>query len=593
MLSKLNEKEQKKEWHNISTLGNIEELRRIASDTAGLLTLYYREQIQFIDSSQKIKGSNAVNDTVHSVKRVYDARPESFEEMAVVMVAEYVTTWIIDELKLGRDKIDPTEPLPQQLWLCVARKDPISQGKAVKLVDSVGISTGQQKITLKTNNFFGEETAIAVQLRYLIGCVSVVGNDGSIYQYSVPKNFSQNELNDLDVFGYVYVTPFSSDEKALQSIIEGRKLNLAKRDEQGNILTRFEDIIEHAQTYAIQNEQHDGKLLIVKETANRVAEILREQKTFVDANDMKEELRKVQETTELSIDVLREEIQEKTKFYQTSLDATHDQIKQESEENRQTMKMDNEIRYEKASDKLNEKLKEMQKSLERIIESRMNNIEHYMQEKTGQISAMAEAIEAQSLKAVAQANQATQISQELLEQATQAVNSVQYLVQWAQQQHNEFQIAIENCQTTVKQTATIQKESSERIVSEMRAKIEQDFERTRRAAHESATRSQESAQLAQETVSNTLALKRTMECQLELQKKETKRNIVEAQHARQQAERALAEVRAAEEQTRRAANSSVTALEKVNNIYGKVGRTLEQLERLMKKDESKSSLALV
>lgn len=576
VLSKLNEKEQKKEWHNISTLGNIEELRRIASDTAGLLTLYYREQIQSIDSSQKIKGNNVINDTIHSLKQVCDVRPESSEEMAVVIVAEYVTTWIIDELKLGREKIDPAEPLPQQLWLCVARKDPICQGKAVKLVDSVGISTGQQKITLKLNNFFGEETTIAVQLRYLIGCVSVVGNDGSIYQYSV----SQNELNDLDIFGYVYVTPFSSDEKALQSIVEGRKLNLAKRDEQGNILTRFEDIIEHAQTYAIQNGQYQSKLLIVQETANQVAGILREQKIFVDANSMQEELRKVQATIELSVDVLREDIQEKTKFYQTSIDATHDQIKRESEENRQTMKIDNEIRYEKAADQLSEKVKEMQKSLEQMVDTRMNNIEHYMQEKSRLISAMAEAAEVQSLKAVAQANQATQINQVLLEQATQAANSVQYLVQWAQRQHEEFQIAIERCQTTTQQAALFQKESSERIISEMRVKIEQDCERARQAAHESA-------QLAQQTVSKTLDLKRILESQLELQTKETKRNIGEAQRARQQAERAIIEVRAAEEHTRRAANSSVAALEKVNNIHRKVERTLEQLERLSKKVESK------
>jgi hypothetical protein len=306
VLSKLNQKEQKKEWHNISTLGNIEELRRIASDTAGLVTLYYREQIQCIDSSQKIKGSNVVNDTINSLKHVYDIHPESAEEMAVVMVAEYITAWIIDELKLGKAKIDPTEPLPQQLWLCVARKNPIDQGKMAKLTDSVGLSTGQQKIPLKTKNVLGNEDIVPVQLCYLIGCVSVVGNDGSIYQYSVPQNFSDNDLQDLNIFGYVYVTPFSSDEKALQSIVEGRKLNLAKRDQDGNILTRFEDIIEHAQTYAIHNGQHVSKSLITRETANQVAKVLREQKIFADLNDINEELRKAREIIELSVDVLRE-----------------------------------------------------------------------------------------------------------------------------------------------------------------------------------------------------------------------------------------------------------------------------------------------
>ena len=133
-------------------MGNIEELRRIASDTAGLVTLYYREQIQSIDASQKIKGSNVVNDAISSLKHACDVRPESSEEMAVVMVAEYVTTWIIDELKLGRDKLDSSEPPPQQLWLSVARKDPLNQRKTTKLTDSIGISLGQQKISLKIRN---------------------------------------------------------------------------------------------------------------------------------------------------------------------------------------------------------------------------------------------------------------------------------------------------------------------------------------------------------------------------------------------------------------------------------------------------------
>ena len=183
-------------------------------------------------------------------------------------------------------------------------------------------------------------------------------------------------LNDLELFGYVYVTPFSSDEKALQSIVEGRKLTLAKRDEHGNILTRFEDIIEHAQTYVATNDQHVGKSLIVKETAQQVAEVLRQQKTFVDSNDVQEELSKLRETIELSVDVLREEIEEKTKFYQISIDATHEQIKQEAEDNRQAMKIDNEIRYNNATNKLCETLLDIEKRLERLIETRMNDMEH-------------------------------------------------------------------------------------------------------------------------------------------------------------------------------------------------------------------------
>lgn len=70
ILSKLDGHKQKKEWHNISTLGNIDELGRIASDTAGLLTLYYREQIQLIDPMQKIEG-NCVGLSVFSFCRLF------------------------------------------------------------------------------------------------------------------------------------------------------------------------------------------------------------------------------------------------------------------------------------------------------------------------------------------------------------------------------------------------------------------------------------------------------------------------------------------------------------------------------------------
>ncbi len=60
ILSKLNQKEQKQEWFNISTIGTIGEINRLASDTAGFMTLYYKEQIQSIDMSCKITGTTVV-----------------------------------------------------------------------------------------------------------------------------------------------------------------------------------------------------------------------------------------------------------------------------------------------------------------------------------------------------------------------------------------------------------------------------------------------------------------------------------------------------------------------------------------------------
>ncbi|CAF4957170.1 unnamed protein product, partial [Rotaria sp. Silwood1] len=159
VLSKLDEKKQKKERYNISTLGNIEELGRAASETAGLVTLYYKEQIQSIDTSRKIKGSNVFNDKIKWIKDVFvDVRPEEAEKMSVIIVAEYVVAWIIDDLKSG--KPNHTEPLAEQLWLCVAKKNPVDQGKGTAMSDAIGASAGRQMIPLKKTTDKNEDRAV-------------------------------------------------------------------------------------------------------------------------------------------------------------------------------------------------------------------------------------------------------------------------------------------------------------------------------------------------------------------------------------------------------------------------------------------------
>ena len=583
VLCRLNEKEQRKEWNHISTLGNIEELNRIASETAGLLTLYYREQIESIDPLQKIKGSNGLSDKISWWKQMYDVRPESAEEKAIVMVADYITAWIIDGLKPGKDQIISTESVSQQLWLHVAKSDPIDQGNLAKSSDVLEIlSAGHQKISLKIKHTPGSGNTVRIQLRYLIGCASFVRDDGSIYQYRLTNDSSDKELEDLEVFGYVYASPFLSDEKTFRPIVDGRQLVLAKRDKHGTILTRFEDIIEYAQAYVNQNDQHVGGSSITKETAQQVAEVLRQQKIFVDSNDVREELGKVQETIELSVDVLREDIQEKAQFYQLSIDAAHEQIIQESEANRETMKKDNEVRYDQAWKKLNEQLKDMETGLKQLIEKRMNEIEKHMAEKTKEILKIAETGQHQSLQAIAQANQATEMSQQAMQQAKQAASSAQNLVQVGEQQHQEFQSGVKTYEAIVKQTAATQKEFYERSISEMRTKIELDFERAREAVQESAADAKASARAARESISNTQDVQKMTKNQLEIQKKEAEKTIADAKEARQQSERAFAEAREAEKQAKRAADASTAALDRVASMHEKVEKALERIEKLTK-----------
>ncbi|CAF0924529.1 unnamed protein product [Adineta ricciae] len=471
MLSRIHKKEQKKEWENFSTLGNIEELRRIASDTAGLLTLYYREQIQCIDPSQKIKNATASENKASSTKYVYG---ESSGELSVVTVAEYITTWIVEELKLGRDRLVSTEPLPHQLWLCVAKRDPVSPEMSRKLTSGIGSNPiGHKKICLKIKDFFDKEIIVPVRIRYLIGCVSVVGNDGGIYQYPVSADSSDNELKYSNLFGYVYVTPFSSDEKTLQTIVEGRKLCLASRDEHGNILTKFEDIIEHAKAYAIQNKSLDpSKSLITLETAKQVTEVIRAHNIFANLDDVKEELRKTREAIELSVDAFCEEINDKVKVCQTSIDAAHEQIREESEKNRVRMTQDNEMRYERAQERLDNTVKDMEKRLEQLVDTRMRRMEKRTQERAEKILETVEIAKAQCLQAV-------ENSQQLLEQAKQATISVRSLLQQSEQQNEKFQSEIALHKSEMKQIAAVQRDLCEQMMSEMRTIIERDIKQAR------------------------------------------------------------------------------------------------------------------
>ncbi|CAF4286255.1 unnamed protein product, partial [Adineta steineri] len=184
IVSKLNQKQQKKEFYNISVLGNFEELQCAASDTAALLTLYYKQQIESIDTQTRITGSNIFNDQVYWIKEVFlNVRPESDTEKAVVIVAEYITACLLDALKTGGHKdIISTVPLSEQLWLCAAKYNPKEQ----RIADTVGFTAGKLliPITIATS----KTRTYEVQLRHFIRYVSLITNEGAIYQYPVsPK----------------------------------------------------------------------------------------------------------------------------------------------------------------------------------------------------------------------------------------------------------------------------------------------------------------------------------------------------------------------------------------------------------------------
>ncbi|CAF3517194.1 unnamed protein product, partial [Rotaria sp. Silwood2] len=333
IVAKLNEREQKREFYNISTLGNFEELQRAASDTAALLTLYYKEQIERIKTSQKIEGSNVFNDKVHWIKEVLiDVRPESKEEKAIIIVAEYVTAWLIDALKTAKASgIVSDIPLSEQLWHYAAKHNPMEQGKIAALTDIIGAAAGRQLIPLRITNSKGRQ--YQVKLQHLIGYVCVISNEGIVYQYPVSSNDLQKDnYPDLTLFGYVYLTPFTADRKICESIIKGRQLISTHRKADGDILTKVEKIrhmIESSQ--GINNGVPSVKM---SETAFQVAKVLREQNSFVDSSYVQAKLEKSRINIEYSIAILREEIQENATRYQTSMEVAHDLVKRESDQAR-------------------------------------------------------------------------------------------------------------------------------------------------------------------------------------------------------------------------------------------------------------------
>jgi hypothetical protein len=506
--------------------------------------------------------------------------------MPVVMVAEYITGWIMEALKAGKQKLFLTEPLPQQLWLCVAQENCADQGKVAAVTDILGATAGRQKIPLKIKKDNDEETVVHVQLRYLIGCVSVVTNDGRIYQYPVSQDSSNKELADLEVFGYVYVTPFLNDDQSFQPIIDGRKLILAPRDDSHNILTKLKDIEQYVKNSQNQDNR-TRQSAITAETARQIAQVLRDQKYLVDPKDVKAALNDSRQKIEISIDVLREDIQKKTEFYQTSIDATSEKLQIDVAQAQQALKKDNEERYNHTLKKINEQLKEMQVHLENQIMQRMNTIEKQLKLECDEMRKIVVVAKADSDQALIQATEAAQASQQSAQHSEQASEQAKQLVESTEQRRQEFQTVTERCETKVKQTIAEQKEFCEQAISAVRTKFQQDFERTKQSAEQAAANGKESEQAAKESAKSAQETQKDTRRQLDLQKDETKAVISEARDITKQNERSTNEAKDASKEARQGADATMSAIKKAEKMYEKMEKALERLEKLSNKLESK------
>ncbi|CAF1073909.1 unnamed protein product [Adineta ricciae] len=584
ILSKLNEKQQKQEWFNMSTIGSIGEINRIASDTAGFLTLYYKEQIQSIDANCKMKGINPYNDQFNWIRDVFTNIPdETTEEIPVIIVADYVTAWIIHVLKVNRKEIQVDEPLSQQLWYLVAKKNLVEEQMSNKPSDVVSVIAGQQKIALKkkTKN---EESPIYVQLNYLIGCVSIVGPNGEIYQYSISLEQSNREdFDDLDIFGYVYVSPFTSDENIFQSIVGERKMQLAIRNDQNDIITKLDEMKQLAKIFQFERIERTNQSYITKDTMKQIAQVLHEQKTFTNMSEVKTELEKTRKIIDITVDTLKENIAKKVEFYQTSIDAAHEQIQQESTQNRQTMKKDNEERYNQAINKLSQELKEMKINLEETINQRMNTIESEMRTRTEEILNISKAGRDRSDQALIQATQAAQASEKSAKSSEENTKYSQQLVQTTEQRRQEIQLTVNQCEQKVETTIKELKNTFEQNVIGIRTRFEKDLDHTKQVNNELAAKAKESSRAAQDAMSSARDLTKLTKEELQIQKAESKKIISDMHETCRHSERSADHSKEAEKQAKRAVEANTTEINKLTEMFRKMQETVQRLEKLEKK----------
>ena len=556
VVSKLNDREQKKEYSNISTLGNIEELGRLATDTASLLTLYYREPIESIDASGKIKGSNIFNEKIRWLKeQLIDVGPE--EKLPIVIVAEYITAWVMEALKKGKEPLDHCEPIAQQLWFHVAKTNCVEGNNMTKLTDFLGSTAGQQKIPKRSD----DGNIVHVQLRYLIGCVSVVTGEGQIHQYQGTKDSSKIDLSNLELFGYVYVDPFLNSTQSWDAITKGRNLIAAPRRVDETILNKLKEIEEYVQNFQDHGAQK-RQSLIKEETARQVAEVLREQKVFVDPKDVKQILNQSRQEIGIDVDKLRETIQEKILYYQTSLDATSEKLQQQVAQATETLRKDNEKNYQNVLDKFNEQTSRMEKKLERQMTEGLQRIEKQLQEQCDEMRKTIQTAQTEVSEALKSTNQAVAASEKSAQRAEQTRASAMKLVQSMEQQRNDFQVVLRQCQTNVEQTITEQKASCAQAIIAIQTKVQQDFERLKISAEQAAINAKESANASKELAQSTREIQKDTRRQTDLQREEmnqttsqlkefTKQNVRLADQAEEAKKQAIAAHKRVEEIARK------------------------------------------
>jgi hypothetical protein len=530
LVETLDKKHQKAEWYNISVLGNIEELQKAASTTAGLLTLYYNQQIQLIDTtSSKTNGSNFFSTVVAKTTEFIEGSPEPESERTIVLTAEFFVELITDTLKSqdrkeknekkkSSDQIVPDRPLAEQLWLFVAKKNLIESSKLESFVATTGFGLAKRIVLIRKRT---DGKAIQVQVRQLFGYVSLVTGDGTIYRTKIKTTRGDKppEFDDVkDIFGYVFLDPFmADDETILMQIITGRGLSNEDTDHQDKVkLVPDDKVVEGVQALKEVFSENGGSDGITKRMALSVGKVLESEKVFLKKNEVDDKLNKHQVAISYDVNSLRDEIKSSTKKFQTSIDAAYEKIGKDFDDCTQKLQRDNQEKYQKASQKVSEQQKQLEMRLEKSNTTHLIKIEDDLKKKSDDMMAIANSAKQESRTAVEKSKAAQDSSIKCEKEAKAASEKAEALVVSTDQRKKEMQQAISDSMNLLLKTIDEQKQTYQTSLDELQRQMKTTLETLRASAVESSKRADDANKRANDTAKQMKEL-------VEIQKRETEK----------------------------------------------------------------------
>ncbi|CAF0735650.1 unnamed protein product [Adineta steineri] len=564
IVSIIDKTKQNKEYRNISTLGNLQQLQNAATNAAGLLTLYYKEQVELIDIKKKVEGSNKLATFFSWSNKILDGKPD---ENAIVLVAEYAVAWIIDALKEGERKDKDkqkiknfvrNQPLADQLWLCVARQNLTND----KIKEKLGFEMGKHKIPLKNGK--------SIALKFLFGYPTVIIG-GLNYQHSSLANESIED--DSIQYTYLYLDPFTDKDISLSIVKQRELIQLVDQSVKSrpDILDNVALFREGGETIPT-SANYEGVNL--KETAISLASSMIEQKLVVDPDQLKHTVQKVRsdivhEIT-LEMNVLREDFNSKANIFQTSIDAAYENITKNFDKCQEDLREAQRVEYQTATRKLVDQMKQSQQHMESLITERTKEMERFLNEKCEQQNVIVHKAEQQSVVAVDSSTKAKESSLISEQAAKQSSAHAQKLVESTEQRKQEMQRAIDDNSKRLEKTIAEQKETYERSFNELKNSARLEMERMREEIERLTKKASESAKASDKSASDARTTQQNANEQIKRIKDENKTLLKEIKEARGATEKAAADAREAEKHARNCDERLKKSEEKIHQMAKKM-----------------------